>query len=87
MLRAGRVPLVAIGGITIPTAGLSQDAGAACIASIGELCGAADPEMTARAFATALGAGTPLPAALGADKTFSAVPGAGRMGKRGAEGG
>lgn len=55
--RAGKVPVVAIGGITAANAaGLSQT-GAACVAAIGELCLAPDPEARARALASAFGGG------------------------------
>jgi thiamine-phosphate diphosphorylase len=51
---AGRVPVVAIGGITVARARSVALAGAACAAAIAELCNAPDPEARARAFAEAL---------------------------------
>lgn len=57
--RAGRVPLVAIGGVTAANAAELSRAGAACVAAIGELCGAPDPEGAARALATAFASGGP----------------------------
>lgn len=55
--RAGRVPVVAIGGVTAANAAELSRAGAACAAAIGELCGAPDPESRARALAAAFAAG------------------------------
>jgi len=55
--RAAPVPLVAIGGLTAGTAAAVARAGAACAASIGEICGAADPESAARALAEAFARG------------------------------
>jgi len=55
--RAGRTPVVAIGGITVASAAAVAAAGAACAAAISELCDASDPEGRARAFAAAFGGG------------------------------
>ncbi len=52
--RAGRTPLIAIGGITLATAAQVAATGAACAAAIGELCNARDPEGRARELANAL---------------------------------
>ena len=55
--RAAPVPLVAIGGLTAGTAAAVARAGAACAASIGEICHAADPESAARSLAEAFARG------------------------------
>ena len=55
--RAAPVPVVAIGGLTARSAAGSAHAGAACVAAIGELCHAADPEQAARALAEAFSRG------------------------------
>lgn len=55
--RAGRVPVVAIGGATAANAAELSRAGAACVAAIGELCRAPDPAAAARALAEAFGSG------------------------------
>ena len=51
--RAAPVPIVAIGGLTAQSARAVARTGAACAAAIAELCHAADPESSARAFAEA----------------------------------
>jgi len=48
-----RVPVVAIGGITLENAADVARAGARCAAAIAELCGASDPDRTTRAMAEA----------------------------------
>ncbi len=55
--RAAAVPVVAIGGITAATAAAVARTGAACVAAIGELCHARDPEAAARALAEAFARG------------------------------
>ena len=52
-VRRSRVPLVAIGGITIERASEVAGAGARCVAAIAQLCGAADPEAATREMAKA----------------------------------
>jgi thiamine-phosphate pyrophosphorylase len=49
-----RVPVIAIGGITLDTAPSVVAAGARVAAAIGAICGAADPEHAARALHAAL---------------------------------
>lgn len=51
--RAGRIPVVGIGGITAASATDVARAGAACAAAIGELCHASDPVAATRALAEA----------------------------------
>ena len=48
VVRARGTPLVAIGGITARNAGELARSGAACVAAIGEICGAPDPSDAAR---------------------------------------
>lgn len=48
-VRRSRVPIVAIGGITAATARDVYAAGAHCVASIADICKAADPEAAVRA--------------------------------------
>jgi thiamine-phosphate pyrophosphorylase len=48
-----KVPVVAIGGITVENASEVVLAGARCIAAIGQLCGAPEPEAAVRAMAQA----------------------------------
>lgn len=55
--RASPVPVVAIGGLTAGSAAGVSRAGAACVAAIGELCHAPDPEKAARALAEAFARG------------------------------
>ena len=50
------VPVIAIGGITVTTAGALARVGAAGIAVIGAVLGASDPEAAARALRSAFGA-------------------------------
>lgn len=57
--KAGRVPVVAIGGITAGRAPDVAAAGAACAAAIAELCSGGDPEGRARALAAAFSRGAP----------------------------
>jgi thiamine-phosphate pyrophosphorylase len=52
-VRRSRVPLVAIGGITIERASEVARAGARCVAAIAELCFAPDPELATREMAKA----------------------------------
>ena len=52
--RARGVPVVAIGGLAVQHAGEVLRSGAACLAAIGELCRAVDPEAAARALSDAL---------------------------------
>jgi len=52
-VRRSRVPLVAIGGITIERASEVAGAGARCVAAIAELCFAPDPELATREMAKA----------------------------------
>lgn len=54
--RAGAIPLVAIGGITIETAAAVIEAGAASVAVIGDLLATGDPEARTRAFLERLNA-------------------------------
>jgi thiamine-phosphate pyrophosphorylase len=54
--RARGTPVVAIGGITAANARSLAQSGAACVAAIGELCHAQDPEAAARALAAAFAA-------------------------------
>jgi thiamine-phosphate pyrophosphorylase len=53
--RAAALPLVAIGGITLDTAGSVLEAGAASVAVIGDLVTTGDPESRVRAFLDRLG--------------------------------
>jgi len=53
--RAHGVPVIAIGGLTEQHASEAARAGARCLAAIGELCRAADPEAAARRLAHAFG--------------------------------
>jgi len=52
-VRRSRIPLVAIGGITIERAPEVAEAGARCVAAIAELCFAPDPELATREMAKA----------------------------------
>jgi len=52
-VRRSRVPVVAIGGITIERASEVAGAGARCVAAIAELCFAPDPELATREMAKA----------------------------------
>jgi thiamine-phosphate pyrophosphorylase len=52
--NALRRPVVAIGGITLETAPSVIAAGATCVAVIGDICGASDPEQRTRAYVKAL---------------------------------
>jgi thiamine-phosphate pyrophosphorylase len=52
-VKRSRVPIVAIGGITVANASEVAKAGAHCVASIAELCGASDPEAATRVMAAA----------------------------------
>jgi len=54
VLRAGAVPLIAIGGIEGARAEEVAAAGAACTAVISAICGARDPEQATRALAASL---------------------------------
>ena len=53
--RAGRVPVVAIGGITLETAGAVLAAGATSVAIISDLLATGDPRSRAAAYLRALG--------------------------------
>jgi len=55
--RAAPVPVVAIGGLGADNAAAVAAAGARCLAAIGELCRAADPEAAARRLGLAFGGG------------------------------
>jgi thiamine-phosphate pyrophosphorylase len=52
---AGALPVVAIGGITLETAPAVLDAGASCVAVIGDLLAGGDPRAQAAAYARTLG--------------------------------
>ena len=52
-VRRSRIPLVAIGGITLERAPEVAGAGARCVAAIAQLCGAPDPESATREMAKA----------------------------------
>jgi thiamine-phosphate pyrophosphorylase len=52
---AGKIPVVAIGGITLDNAPSVTAAGAASVAVIGDLLGGGDPERRVRAFLQSLG--------------------------------
>jgi thiamine-phosphate pyrophosphorylase len=52
---AGALPVVAIGGITLETAPAVIDAGASCVAVIGDLLAGGDPRARAAAYARTLG--------------------------------
>jgi thiamine-phosphate pyrophosphorylase len=52
-VERSKVPVVAIGGITVQNASEVVRAGARCVAAIGQLCGAAEPEAAVRAMAQA----------------------------------
>jgi thiamine-phosphate pyrophosphorylase len=52
-VKRSRIPVVAIGGITVQNAGAVAEAAARCCAAIAELCGAPDPEAATRAMAAA----------------------------------
>ena len=52
-VRRSRIPVVAIGGITVERAPDAADAGARCVAAIAQLCGAPDPEAATRDLAKA----------------------------------
>lgn len=52
---AARAPVVAIGGITVESAGVVAAAGAQLVAAIAAVCGAADPARAARALHEAAG--------------------------------
>jgi thiamine-phosphate pyrophosphorylase len=52
-VRRSRVPVVAIGGITIESVSEVAGAGARCVAAIAQLCGAPDPEAATREMAKA----------------------------------
>lgn len=54
MVRAARVPAVAIGGLSAGTAGEALRAGAAGVAVVSAICAAADPEAAAREIARAV---------------------------------
>ena len=47
-VKLSRVPVVAIGGITVGNAGSLSSTGATAIAAIAELCNAPDPEQRTR---------------------------------------
>lgn len=55
--RAAPVPIVAIGGLGTDNAAAVAAAGARCLAAIGELCRAGDPEAAARRLALAFATG------------------------------
>jgi thiamine-phosphate pyrophosphorylase len=55
--RAAPVPVVAIGGLAAGSAAGVASSGARCLAAIGELCRAADPEEAARRLASAFEGG------------------------------
>jgi thiamine-phosphate pyrophosphorylase len=52
-VKRSRIPVVAIGGISVQNAGAVAEAGARCCAAIAELCGATDPEAATHAMAAA----------------------------------
>ncbi len=54
MVRAARVPSVAIGGLSAASAGDAVRAGAAGVAVVSAICAAADPEAAAREIARAV---------------------------------
>lgn len=55
--RCGRVPVVAIGGITLDTAPAVIAAGAACVAVISDLAAAESPAARVRQYVARLGSG------------------------------
>jgi thiamine-phosphate pyrophosphorylase len=60
--RAGRLPVVAIGGITLDTARQVIDAGASCVAVISDLTATGDPAVRVRQYVDCLGTeGRPAP--------------------------
>jgi thiamine-phosphate pyrophosphorylase len=56
-VQRSKLPVVAIGGITMKTAGAVAATGARCAAAIAELCSAENPEEAVRAMSAAFSAG------------------------------